>query len=231
MPRLDARLATVARQIRWPIHADIGSDHGHLLKALLGAGRIDRGIAIENKRQPFENSRSMLEGLPAEVRFADGLAGLSADGAEDAVDGVSICGMGGRSILRILSAFPERVPRFVVIQPNRNPELIRQWGINQGFHLVDEQSAAGHWEEGQGEYTILSFVKYDSIESLVSEDPAYQGIDREAALLFGPHFCKRNDSQARARLGAEKQYIMKLDRLDESMRKRLAAIERLLSRP
>ncbi len=74
MPRLDERLKTVARQIRWPIHADIGSDHGHLLKALLSAGRIDCGIAIENKRQPFENSRRTLADLASEVRLAEGFA-------------------------------------------------------------------------------------------------------------------------------------------------------------
>ena len=222
MPRLDQRLKTVARQIRWPVHADIGSDHGHLLKALLSAGRIDRGIAIENKQQPFQNSQATLKGLSAEVRLADGFAGLAAGEA----DGVSICGMGGRSIVRILSAFPDLVPSFVVIQPNRSPELVRQWGIDRGFHLLAEESAAGHWEESQGEYTILRFMKSEGLE-----DPAYQGIDREAALLFGPHFCKRNDSQSRARLSAEKQYLMKLDRLDDSMRKRLVAIEHLLSRP
>ena len=73
MPRLDERLKTVARQIRSDTHVDVGSDHGHLLLALLKAGRIRKGIAIENKQLPFENSRKTLTGVNAEVRFGSGL--------------------------------------------------------------------------------------------------------------------------------------------------------------
>ncbi|KAA1262218.1 tRNA (adenine(22)-N(1))-methyltransferase [Rubripirellula obstinata] len=215
MPRLDERLKTVARQIRWPVHADIGSDHGHLLKALLTAGRIDRGIAIENKRQPFENSHSTLLGLNAEVRLADGFAGL----VQDEADGVSICGMGARSMVRILKTFPDRVPKNVVVQPNRNPELLRQWGIEAGFHLNDEQSAAGRWE-----YVIMRFE-----QNRHASDPAYQGLDRKAAILFGPHFCKRNEPGWRMQLAEEKRYIETRGRLGKAMQQRLDAIECVLS--
>ena len=89
MPRLDARLKSVAQQVCCRVHADIGSDHGHLLKALLAAGRIQRGIAIENKRQPFLNSQTTLQGVNADVRFADGIEGLKAGEA----DSLSICGI------------------------------------------------------------------------------------------------------------------------------------------
>lgn len=215
MPRLDERLKTVARQIRWPVHADIGSDHGHLLKALLTAGRIDRGIAIENKRQPFANSQITLADSNSEVRFADGLAGLS----QGEADGLSICGMGAGSMVRVLNAFPERVANNVVVQPNRNPELLRQWGIEAGFHLIDEQSARGHWE-----YVIMRFEQNHQ-----TNDPAYQGLDRDAALLFGPHFCKRNEPGWRMQLAEEKRYIETLGRLGKAMQQRLDAIECVLS--
>jgi len=48
MPKLDQRLIAVTRRIGSGVHADIGSDHGLLLASLLGSGRIDYGIAIEN---------------------------------------------------------------------------------------------------------------------------------------------------------------------------------------
>ena len=214
MPRLDERLKTVARQIRWPIHADIGSDHGHLLKSLLSAGRIQRGIAIENKRQPFENSRATLDGFSAEVRFADGLEGL----ARGEANGISICGMGGRSMVRILKTLPDRVPDVVLLQPNRCPRLIRQWGMDAGFHLIDELTAAGHWE-----YVVLRFQR-----NAKTDDPAYDGIDREAAMLFGPHLIRSNDPRWRAQLESERSYIQDLDRLDTEMKRRLGAIERIL---
>jgi tRNA (adenine22-N1)-methyltransferase len=214
MPRLDERLKTVARHIRWPVHADIGSDHGHLIKSLLTAGRIDRGIAIENKRQPFENSRATLGGLSAEVRFADGLAGLDAGEA----NGLSICGMGGQSMVRILEAFPDRLPNIVVLQPNRRPELVRQWGIARGFHLLDEQTVVGFTD-----YVIFRFKRH-----VGTPDPAYDDIDRDAALLFGPHFVRRNDPQWRQRISEEQAYMGSLPGLSPTMHRRLAAIKRLL---
>lgn len=214
MPRLDDRLKAVAKQIRCRVHADIGSDHGHLLKALLKAGRIERGIAIENKRQPFENSKATLNGLNAEVRFANGLDGLRSNEA----DCLSICGMGGESMVRILKASPERVPSLLVLQPNRRPDLVRRWGLQSGFHLVDEQIAIGHWA-----YLVLRFKRADA-----SNDPAYDGVDREAALLFGPHVLKRREPEFAARLREEERYLTNLDRLGADAAKRLGLIKRLL---
>ena len=216
MPRLDDRLKAVAKQIRCRVHADIGSDHAHLLKALLKAGRIERGIAIENKQQPFENSKSTLAGLNADVRFADGLAGLRTGEA----DSLSCCGIGGESMVRILDVFPHRVPPVVILQPNRRSELTRQWGLRSGFHLLDEQVAFGHWA-----YSILRFER-----SHATGDPAYEGLDREADLLFGPHIIRRWQPDFVARLREEWQYLSGLDRLNRDAMKRLEAIKRLLSR-
>ncbi len=217
MPRLDDRLKTVARQIRGTCHVDVGSDHGHLLKALLKAGRIERGIAIENKRQPFENSQTTLAGLAADVRFGDGLEPLDAGEA----DSLSICGMGGESIARILSEFPERVPAFVVLQPNKRPEWVRAWGLGSGFHLLAEPRTAG-----RRAFQVLVFRRFAD-----SPDPAYQGVDREAALLFGPHNLRQRDPQFLQGLLEERRYLNQLDRLDARAADRLAAIQRIVAEP
>ncbi len=214
MPRLDCRLKTVARQIRCRTHADIGSDHGHLLKALLAAGRIERGIAVENKRQPYENSRVTLAGWNADVRFGDGLQPLVAGEA----DCISICGMGGESIEVILDAFPDRLPPLLVLQPNKRPECVRRWGLRCGFHLVDEQVAVGHWP-----YQVLALKRADN-----QDDPAYEGVDREAALLFGPLMIKRRETEFIDRLREEQDYLRRFDRLIDESRLRLEAIERVL---
>ncbi|QEG39161.1 tRNA (adenine(22)-N(1))-methyltransferase [Roseimaritima ulvae] len=214
MPRLDARLKTVARQIRGACHVDVGSDHGHLLKAVIKAGRVEWGIAIENKRQPFLNSQATLAGLAAEVRFGDGLEPLAAGEA----DSLSICGMGGESIAKILSAFPRRVPDAVVLQPNKRPECVREWGLYSGFHLLDEPRTAG-----RRAFQILVFRR-----SASSPDPAYHDVDREAALLFGPHNLRRRDPQFMRALREERRYLEQLDRLDSRAADRLAAIYRVL---
>ena len=213
MPRLDIRLKTVARQIRARRHADIGSDHGNLLVALLKSGRIEFGIAIENKHQPFENSRQALAGLKAEARFADGLNGLS----PGEVDSLSICGMGGESMVAILNAHPERIPRKLVLQPNRRAELVRAWALEQEFHLVDEQIARGHWP-----YAVLSY------RSATGGDPAYQIEDRDAQLMFGPMTIQRRDPMFVDQLIEERRYLLNLERLSEISGHRLQVIERVL---
>ena len=135
MPKLDQRLIAVTRRIRCKVHVDIGSDHGLLLASLLGSRRIEHGIAIENKQQPWRNSRETLSGLAAEVRLGDGLEALAIGEA----DSLSICGMGAENMTAILEKHPDRVPAKVVLQPNSRPEIVRQWAWQAGFWLVAEQ--------------------------------------------------------------------------------------------
>ena len=217
MPHLDERLKKVAQQIRATTHVDIGSDHAHLLVALLRSGRVEKGIAIENKRQPLSHSQHALLGLNAEARFADGLEGLLVGEA----DSLSICGMGAESIVSILERSPERIPDFVVLQPNRRPDLIRRWGFANGFHLVDEQVAFGHWP-----YVILSYRKRSGREV----DPAFQQIDHQADLLFGPWLLQRREPEFVALLLEEQDYWQQFRQISETSLERRDAIERVLKR-
>ena len=182
---------------------------------MIRTGRIARGIAIENKRHPFGNSASALAGLNAEVRLADGLAGLRPCEAES----LSICGMGGRRIVEILNAFPDRVPPNVTLQPNRHPELIRAWGIERGFRLVNECVADTNWA-----HQVFHFQRSD-----LPRDPAYEGLDRDAAILFGPLMLKRRDPALVRRLREEMQYFDGFDRIGNLAASRLSAIRRVSS--
>ncbi|MGB1926264.1 MAG: tRNA (adenine(22)-N(1))-methyltransferase [Rubripirellula sp.] len=213
MPHLDLRLKTVAKQIHAECHADVGSDHGNLLVALLKTGRIKTAIAVENKRQPFENSRRALLGLKGEARFADGLKGLAAGEA----DSLSICGMGGASIVSILQADPDRIPPKIVLQPNRGEELVRRWAISNDFHLVEEQIAWGHWP-----YAVLTY------RSGLGKDPAYANDHREAALMFGPFNIRRCEPKFVEQLVEEHRYLRALKRLNNTTHRRLEMIEHLL---
>lgn len=217
VPRLDQRLRNVAARIRWSRHADVGSDHGHLLAALLAAGRIEFGIAIENKRRPFDNSAKTLSGRNADVRYGDGLSVLKTG----EVDGLSICGMGGESIVDILSGFPDRVPERLVLQPNRKPELIRQWALEQRFHLVDEIIVPG-----KRDFLVLVFQK-----QLLEHDPAYDTVDRQAALLFGPLLIKRFEPSFAEQLRRERRYLESFSRRSDETATRLKIIHRLIENP
>ena len=192
MPKLDPRLIAVKEMIWSKTHADIGSDHGGLLVELLDCGRIEFGIAIENNLQPFENSQRALSGLAAEVRLGDGLGVLS----RGEVDSISICGMGAKTMLRILDAHPDRLPDKVVLQPNRHAEFVRGWGLSNGFHLQQEFVSRGHWP-----YAILCFARGGlDVNQLPKPDVAYNGLDRDAALLFGPHELRRDGPMLESQL-------------------------------
>ncbi|TWU17397.1 tRNA (adenine(22)-N(1))-methyltransferase [Novipirellula galeiformis] len=227
MPKLDIRLKTVASLINpggdAPVtHGDIGSDHGGLLVSLLRDKRIARGIAVENKPQPYENSCQALTALNAEVRFGDGLAVIE----PGELSSLSICGMGAESIVKILEAFPDRVPDHVILQPNRQHELVRQWGLRSGFHLHEEQIAWGHWP-----YAVISLQRAEIAGGDAGEanDPAYADIDHQAAILFGPLILKRWDPKFAARLREEAAYLRGLKQLSGDYKHRLQQIQKVLA--
>ena len=184
---------------------------------LLNSGRIEYGIAIENNRQPFENSARTLSGLQAEVRFGDGLHALQ----QGEADSLSICGLGAKRMLRILTACPDRVPSHVVLQPNQQPEILRQWALDNGYHLVDERIARSHLG-----YAILSFRRGEDSQSI---DPVYENVDRQAALLFGPLVLKRQGQLVESRLREEESYWGRFDRLEPRRAHRLKVIREILA--
>lgn len=215
--KLDDRLAAVAAQIRASTHVDIGSDHGSLLVELLGCGRILFGIAVENKQLPYENSARALSGLPADVRLGDGLHAMKRGEA----DSLSICGMGAESIRDILLACPDRIPNRVVLQVFQKPQIIRRWALDSGFHLQFETTT-----QGKRCYTILSFERREDLNDV---DPAYENVDRELALLFGPFVLKREDRQFDTQLQNEEAWWRKFDQLSDESAERLKLIRKVMA--
>jgi tRNA (adenine22-N1)-methyltransferase len=227
---LDARLQAVFDRVRASVHADIGSDHGNLILELLRAGRIERGIAIDNKLLPFKNSCAALSGMNAEVRLADGLAGL----AVGEVDSMSVCGLGGRSIVEIFEAYPDRicvadhainqVLKKLIVQPNKRPEAVRSWALRNGFHLVYEEIVEGHWP-----YNILEFAPATGL------DPAYlnpedDSWDFETALYFGPHNLRRGTAALKNWILDEQRFLEKLPHRNERTQQKHVVVNRWVQR-
>ncbi|WP_404310363.1 tRNA (adenine(22)-N(1))-methyltransferase [Neorhodopirellula lusitana] len=218
MPRLDERLKAVARIIRCDIHMDVGSDHGHLLFALLKSGRVSRGIAIENKQRPYLNSRTTLADVNADVRFGEGLAAANPGEA----DSLSICGMGGRSIVRILSEYPDRVPSQVILQPNQRIHLVRRWGYENGFTIAGET-----WVGTDRIFEILHFVRQTTGDGDFV-DPAYEGFDLETAFHFGPTHLRQRAPEFLNRLQEERQYFGQFPHRQPATEHRLRMIAQIL---
>lgn len=196
---------------------DVGSDHGHLLFSLLKSGRIRHGIAIENKSQPWANSHATLADVKAEVRLGDGLEPLEPGES----DSLSICGMGGQSIVRILTRYPERVPHRLVLQPNQDAGMVRRWAFENGYRLIDEV-----WVGPRG-FDVLVIVR-SSDTGKKTPDPVYEGLELGAAFLLGPRHLRRRDSAFIDRIRIEREYYSRLAGKTDQVRHRLDCLDYVL---
>ena len=140
--RLSKRLEKVASFVpTGAVIADIGSDHAYLPCYLMHKGITQRAVAGEGVKGPYESAVKQVrtEGLSEQitVRLADGLAAVE---KEDAVDTITIAGMGGPLIVSILEKHPqalEGVTR-LILQPNIHAKVIREWASNNGWAILDE---------------------------------------------------------------------------------------------
>lgn len=135
-PRLDAIARAVPPGARV---IDVGTDHAHLPVWLAQTGRASHVFASDIRPGPLENARALVEktgtGHIVRLRLADGLCGFSgADG-----DTVVIAGMGGETIVSILSAAQWiRSGAALILAPQTKPEALRRWLTRNGFSITEE---------------------------------------------------------------------------------------------
>lgn len=120
--------------------ADIGTDHALLPAYLVQQGKITYGIVGEVNEGPYVAARQTVAGLCLEqvidVRLGDGLAVLQAN----EVDCITIAGMGGGLIARILAVQPEKLcgVKRLILQPNVAADKVRRWLFTAGWALLQE---------------------------------------------------------------------------------------------
>lgn len=200
---VEDRLVMVSTEVSPEQHADIGTDHALLPLYLLSHRLCRFVIATEKSASAFRVAKRALWGRQAEVRQGDGLGVLE----PGEVQSVSICGLGGTLIADILSRGEERLPPRVVVQANRDSWKLRRWGLRNGFHLLREQLAEGHWL-----YEILTFQKAPG------PDPAYFDVPLDLALHFGPHLLKERHPLRERDLCARKEYLFSRPRREDLQR-------------
>ena len=122
---------------------DVGSDHAYLPVYLIQNDQISCAIAGEVVEGPYLSAKQTVRDYRMEnrieVRLGDGLQILS---KEDDITAVTICGMGGELISRILEAGyngghlngRERL----ILQPNVAEHFVREWLMNHSYHIVEE---------------------------------------------------------------------------------------------
>ena len=166
MIKLSKRLKIIHDMVPVSVVADIGSDHGKLMIALVQSGKVTKGFAVENKEGPFERLRSNL------VRYHvnDVVTPLFSDGIKDItrdVGTIVIAGMGGQTIVKILKDHPEKLVKVqtIIIDAHTAVPLARKEICQMGFAIADEKIVK---EDGIF-YEIIKFVRAD-LAALSNED-------------------------------------------------------------
>lgn len=140
---LSQRLKLVADLVPYGSRvADIGSDHAYLPAYMILNHQIDFAVAGEVVKGPFENAQQEVtkHQLTGSLvpRLADGLAAIEAD---DHINVITICGMGGSLISQILDAHPEKLVgvKRLVLQPNVGEGELRSWLVQHHYEIMTER--------------------------------------------------------------------------------------------
>ena len=152
---ISKRLELVASFVpQGTILLDVGSDHAYLPIELVERGQIEGAIAGEVVEGPYQSAVKNVEahGLKEkiQVRLANGLAAFE---ETDQVSVITIAGMGGRLIARILEEGLDKLANVecLILQPNNREDDLRIWLQDNDFQIVAESIL----EEAGKFYAIL----------------------------------------------------------------------------
>ena len=139
---ISKRLELVASFVpQGTILLDVGSDHAYLPIELVERGQIEGAIAGEVVEGPYQSAVKNVEahGLKEkiQVRLANGLAAFE---ETDQVSVITIAGMGGRLIARILEEGLYKLANVgrLILQPNNREDDLRIWLQDHDFQIVAE---------------------------------------------------------------------------------------------
>ncbi len=161
---LDNRLKMCADMISGKgIVCDVGTDHALLAAHLITTGKCEKVIASDINEGPLESARKTVEkyGISKKVELvlSDGLKNVNGEGVSDIV----IAGMGGETIVKILSErqFDLNGIR-LILQPMTKAEILRKWLADYGYKIVSENGVS----EGEKLYTVITASAMPGCESL-----------------------------------------------------------------
>lgn len=155
-PRLQTVAAFVPSGARL---GDIGTDHAYLPIALYESRRISKAVAIDVHEGPYQSALTTVKARHLEavidVRLGDGLMPLE----PGEVDVLTLAGMGGRTMLDILSARPDVLEPVhdLVLQPQGTERAVRLALLGDGWRLKAERLV----EEDDRIYVVMAYSKDD----------------------------------------------------------------------
>ena len=190
-PRLQAVASFVPKGARL---ADIGTDHAYLPVYLLLKGQISGAVAADIHKGPLDHARQTAE----EYGCTDQITFRLCNGLKDVksyeTDAIAIAGMGGETIIDILSGVKwvkeQGIP--VVLQPmSRQPEL-RRWLWQNGYVIEHEVVV----QEGDTLYVVISARPGQGMPMTAAEEWAgrqWNGMDAPLREQYFNHLLDRLD--------------------------------------
>jgi tRNA (adenine22-N1)-methyltransferase len=139
MISLSKRLSVIAEMVpSCGVLADVGTDHGYLPVYLLQQGSVKRVLASDIHLGPLRKARETAEQFGLSDRMETILAdGLQFPGSEQA-EVITICGMGGETMISILEAAPWAADhRRLILQPQSKLPELEEWLKDHQFSIDD----------------------------------------------------------------------------------------------
>lgn len=135
---------------------DVGCDHAYFPIEAVSRGYVEKSIASDNKVFPYESALKNVEEASLtskiQVKLLNGLDELSPH-----QDLVSILGMGGILIREILSEANLTDVRRLIMSPNSDAFILREFLEQNGWNIISEEFIKDH----QKYYQIIISEKGD----------------------------------------------------------------------
>jgi len=142
---------------------DIGTDHAYLPITLYETQRISKAVAIDVHEGPYQSALVAVKARHLEavidVRFGDGLMPIESG----EVNVLTLAGMGGKTMLDILSARPDVLESVhdLILQPQGAERAVRLALLGDGWRLKAERLV----EEDDRIYVVMAYSKDDGWDS------------------------------------------------------------------
>ena len=158
--KLSKRLLTVANMVtKGSVVADIGTDHGYLPIYLVQNNISEHVIAMDVNKGPLNKAFYNIGQLHLEnkidIRLSDGLDNLKNNEANT----VTICGMGGKLIAKILESGRSKISPNdeLILSPQSEIQQFRKYLLQNDYSIVKEDMVL---EDGKF-YTIIKCTLKD----------------------------------------------------------------------
>ena len=156
---------------------DVGCDHALLPIYLVLNNKSLSAIAIDNKVGPLESAKENIKEYNLESKIKAVLSdGLKEVNPKD-YDTIVISGMGGETIVDIISKGPINDEATLILEPNKNIKELREYLALNSYEILDEKMI----KDKSYFYTIIKAIKTDKTLSLSPNE-----------LIFGPIILKEN---------------------------------------